>query len=149
IYDMVVRRFISVFYPPAVYEQTVMEARAGKELFAARGRTVKEEGWHAVYAQNGDLSGGWEEEDEEPEEKKIREQLLRPHTRGERLQIDKASLTEGKTKPPARFTEATLLAAMENPVKYMESRDAAAARTLGETGGLGTVATRADIIEKL
>ena len=149
IYDMVVRRFISVFYPPAVYEQTVMEARAGKELFAARGRTVKEEGWHAVYAQNGDLSGGWEEEDEEPEEKKIREQLLRPHTRGERLQIDKASLTAGKTKPPARFTEATLLAAMENPVKYMESRDAAAARTLGETGGLGTVATRADIIEKL
>ena len=51
IYDMVVRRFISVFYPPAVYEQTVMEARAGKELFAARGRTVKEEGWHAVYVQ--------------------------------------------------------------------------------------------------
>ena len=149
IYDMVVRRFISVFYPPAVYEQTVMEARAGKELFAARGRTVKEEGWHAVYAQNGDLSGGWEEDDEEPEENKSREQLLRPHTRGERLQIDKASLTEGKTKPPARFTEATLLAAMENPVKYMESRDAAAARTLGETGGLGTVATRADIIEKL
>ena len=54
-----------------------------------------------------------------------------------------------KTKPPARFTEATLLTAMENPVKYMESQDKKARKTLSETGGLGTVATRADIIEKL
>ena len=59
------------------------------------------------------------------------------------------SLTEGKTKPPAPFNEATLLSAMENPVRYMESGDRAMAKTLGETGGLGTVATRADIIEKL
>ena len=58
-------------------------------------------------------------------------------------------LTAGKTKPPARFNEATLLSAMENPVKYMESRDKTYIRTLGETGGLGTVATRADIIDKL
>ena len=59
------------------------------------------------------------------------------------------SLTEGKTKPPAHFNEATLLSAMENPTAYMESHDKAMAKTLGETGGLGTVATRADIIEKL
>ena len=58
-------------------------------------------------------------------------------------------MTEGKTKPPAPFNEATLLSAMENPVAYMESKDKAMAKTLGETGGLGTVATRADIIEKL
>ena len=57
--------------------------------------------------------------------------------------------TEGKTKPPARFTEGTLLKAMENPVKYMQQKDAKAAKTLQETGGLGTVATRADIIDKL
>ena len=57
-------------------------------------------------------------------------------------------MTEGKTKPPARFTEGTLLSAMENPVKYMESHDKQMAKTLGETGGLGTVATRADIIDK-
>ena len=68
---------------------------------------------------------------------------------GTRLKILKTSLNTGKTKPPARFTEATLLAAMENPVKFMETRDKEAAKTLGETGGLGTVATRADIIEKL
>ena len=59
------------------------------------------------------------------------------------------AMTEGKTKPPAHFNEATLLSAMENPVAYMESQDKAMAKTLGETGGLGTVATRADIIEKL
>ena len=59
------------------------------------------------------------------------------------------TITSGKTKPPARFTEATLLAAMENPVRFMQTKDKAAVKTIGETGGLGTVATRADIIEKL
>ena len=54
-----------------------------------------------------------------------------------------------RAQPPAHFNEATLLSAMENPVKYMQTKDAKAAKTLGETGGLGTVATRADIIEKL
>ena len=54
----------------------------------------------------------------------------------------------GTTRPPAHFNEATLLSAMENPVRYMESRDAKTVKTLGETGGLGTVATRADIIDK-
>lgn len=58
-------------------------------------------------------------------------------------------MTEGKTKPPARFTEATLLSAMENPTKYLESNNRKLAETLKSTGGLGTVATRADIIEKL
>mgnify|MGYP002672211948 CR=1 FL=1 len=61
----------------------------------------------------------------------------------------KISLREGKTKPPARFTEGTLLSAMENPVRYMENRDSSLVKTIGEAGGLGTVATRADIIEKL
>ncbi len=68
---------------------------------------------------------------------------------GEKLKTETLRLKEGKTKPPARFTEATLLAAMENPVKYLSTGDRQAAKTLGETGGLGTVATRADIIEKL
>ncbi|MDF2486280.1 MAG: topoisomerase, partial [Herbinix sp.] len=59
------------------------------------------------------------------------------------------SLTEGKTKPPAPFNEATLLSAMENPIHFLEHKDKEMVKTLGETGGLGTVATRADIIEKL
>lgn len=69
--------------------------------------------------------------------------------KGDRIPVSALTVTEGKTKPPAYFTEGTLVAAMENPVRYMEHRDRTLERTLGETGGLGTVATRADIIEKL
>lgn len=68
---------------------------------------------------------------------------------GASLPVTSLAVTEGKTAPPAYFTEGTLIAAMENPVKYMETRDKTVVKTLGETGGLGTVATRADIIEKL
>lgn len=143
IYDMVVRRFISVLYPPFVYEQVVMEGRANGHTFVANGKVVKAPGYKEVY------EGDPEEDAEETEEHVLKDQRLPVRKKGERLKIEKASLHTGKTKPPARFTEATLLAAMENPVRYMESKDAKAARTLGETGGLGTVATRADIIEKL
>ena len=57
--------------------------------------------------------------------------------------------TSGQTKAPARFNEATLLSAMENPTKYMDTQNKQLADTLKSTGGLGTVATRADIIDKL
>ena len=141
IYDMVIRRFLSVLYPPAVFEQVSMEGQAGGETFAASGRIVKASGWKEIYE-------GSTEEEEETEDR-LKDQRLPELREGEKLLVENASLTTGKTKPPARFTEATLLAAMENPVRFMESHDAKAARTLGETGGLGTVATRADIIEKL
>ncbi|MFR4895188.1 MAG: DNA topoisomerase III [Blautia hansenii] len=137
IYDLVVRRFLSVLYPPFEYEQTTMKASAGGEIFTAKGKIVKQAGWKEVY------EGAWTEEEEEDFQK------LSDIQEGEKLKIERVELTAGKTKPPAPFTEATLLSAMENPVKYMEHADEKAAKTLGETGGLGTVATRADIIEKL
>lgn len=143
IYDMVVRRFLSVLYPPFLYDQVNMEGKAGGHSFSASGKVVKSQGWKEVY------EGSYEEEEEEAEELQPKDQRLPVLKEGERLKIENAALTSGKTKPPARFTEATLLAAMENPVKYLTTRDARAAKTLGETGGLGTVATRADIIEKL
>ena len=142
IYDLVVRRFLSVLYPPCVYMQTSLKGEAAGESFAARGKVMLEQGWRVVYDQQD------KEENEETEES-LREQTLPVMKKGETRNIQKIELTKGKTKPPAYFTEATLLSAMENPVKYMESRDAQAVKTLGETGGLGTVATRADIIEKL
>ena len=145
IYDMVVRRFIAVLYPASQYEQVTMEAKAAGETFAASGKVIKSMGWKEVY------EGGADDdlEDEADDEKKLKDQRLPEMKTGTRLKILKTSLNTGKTKPPARFTEATLLAAMENPVKFMETRDKEAVKTLGETGGLGTVATRADIIEKL
>ncbi len=143
IYDMVVRRFLSVLYPPAVYEQVSMEGTAAGETFAASGRIVKSAGWREVY------EGGWQDEEEEDSSDKLKDQKLPELTEGQILTVEGAALTAGKTKPPARFTEGTLLKAMENPVKYMQQKDAKAAKTLQETGGLGTVATRADIIDKL
>lgn len=142
IYDMVVRRFLSVLYPPFEYEQTSMEAQAVGYTFAASGKRVIHSGWKEVY--EGDYR-----DDEETEEQEMKDQRLPVRTQGERLTVEHSSVKDGKTKPPARFTEATLLAAMENPVKYLSTKDSQAAKTLGETGGLGTVATRADIIEKL
>ena len=141
IYDMVVRRFLSVLYSPFEYEQTSMEGKAAGQSFVASGKTVVSAGWKEVYEG--------ESADDDEEEQTLKDQNLPVLKQGEKLLIDSVRLTTGKTKPPAHFTEATLLAAMENPVKYMSSKDTQAAKTLGETGGLGTVATRADIIEKL
>ena len=145
IYDLVVRRFLAVLMPPFTYDETTMKAEAGEGIFTARGKIVQSQGWKEAY-ETEVFSG--EDEDETAEELP-KEQKLPELKKGEKLKIEKTELTAGKTKPPARFNEATLLSAMENPVKYMESRDKTYIRTLGETGGLGTVATRADIIDKL
>lgn len=148
IYDMVVRRFLSVLYLPFIYEQVSMEGLAAGELFAASGKVVKSAGWKEVY-ENTDTDTDEEDADISDNSQKLKDQKLPQMKKGEKLRIENVSVNIGKTKPPARFTEATLLAAMENPVRFMESHDAKAVKTLGETGGLGTVATRADIIEKL
>lgn len=140
IYDMVVRRFLSVLCPPFEYEQVTMEAEAAEHRFLAKGKIVKNQGWKMAYEQ---------EFEEEAEDEEIRDQILPPRKVGEELPVDRIEFTSGKTKPPARFNEASLLAAMENPVRFVQTKDAQAVKTLGETGGLGTVATRADIIEKL
>ena len=148
IYDLVVRRFISVLYPAYEYEQTSLKGTAAGQSFSSKGNKILTPGWKAVY--ENDSNAHWEDDfDSETHNFSVSGQNLSELKKGEYLTIDRATLTSGKTKPPARFTEATLLSAMENPVKYMESKDAAARKTLGETGGLGTVATRADIIEKL
>ena len=143
IYDMVVRRFLAVLYPPFEYEQVTMEAKAAGESFAASGKVVKNQGWKEVY------EGSFEEAEDEETQRNLKDQQLPRIQQGTRSKVIRVTLTTGKTKPPARFTEATLLAAMENPVKFMETKDKEAVKTIGETGGLGTVATRADIIEKL
>ncbi|WP_294147561.1 DNA topoisomerase III [uncultured Clostridium sp.] len=143
IYDLVVRRFLAVLYPPFEYEQTSLTVKAGGERFTARGEIVKTPGWHEVYEN--------EKQEEDPDEdgQEIKTQKLPDIRKGDVLSGLAFQLTEGKTKAPAPFNEATLLSAMENPAAYMESKDREMVKTLGETGGLGTVATRADIIEKL
>ncbi|RFZ79658.1 DNA topoisomerase III [Lacrimispora amygdalina] len=140
VYDLVVRRFLAVLYPPFEYEQTELEVLIGGETLVARGKTVKAPGWKEVYETP---------DEDEDEEQELKEQNLPSVKKGDLVKGISLALTEGKTKPPAPFNEATLLSAMENPVSYLETKDRDMAKTLGETGGLGTVATRADIIEKL
>lgn len=135
IYNLVVKRFLSVMLPPYEYEQTTIKVNINGEIFLAKGNTTLEKGWKALY-QREDLDD--EEGTQELPKLKV----------NDKLNIRKIELTKKQTTPPGRFNEGTLLSAMENPHKYINvGKDAA--KTLGETGGLGTVATRADIIEKL
>lgn len=169
IYDLVVRRFLAVMYPAYEYEQTSVVVEIGSESFVAHGNIVKNEGWKVVYESgnsfngigSGSAAGFWTDFDDDEDSvvnsnRSAREmqnldknQKLPELKEGDRILGLSFLITEGKTKPPARFNEATLLSAMENPAAYMESKDKAMVKTIGETGGLGTVATRADIIEKL
>lgn len=120
IYDLVVRRFAAVLYPPCEYEQTTLKGICGGETFSAKGKIMKQPGWQAAY----------EDFQEEEAEEDIREQLLPEIKEGTKELVTRVKVNEGQTKPPAYYNEATLLTAMEK-------------------GGLGTVATRADIIDKL
>lgn len=140
IYDLVVKRFLAVLFPPFEYEQLTLRAKMGDENFVARGKRIIRSGWKEVYENRY--------EDEESTDD-IKEQILPHIEKGDILTVKLIAQTSGQTKPPARFTEATLLSAMENPTKYMETNNKQLADTLKSTGGLGTVATRADIIDKL
>ncbi|UPW83549.1 DNA topoisomerase III [Lysinibacillus sp. Ag94] len=140
IYDLVVKRFLAVFYPAHEFEQLTLRAKIGNESFIARGKTIVTAGWKEVYENRFD--------DEENQDD-LKEQVFPRIENGATLEVRLIAQTSGQTKPPARFTEATLLSAMENPTKYLQTNDKQLADTLKSTGGLGTVATRADIIDKL
>ncbi|PGC21521.1 DNA topoisomerase III [Bacillus wiedmannii] len=140
IYDLVVKRFLAVLFPAFEYEQLTLRTKVGNETFIARGKTVLHAGWKEVYENR------FEDDDVTDD---VKEQLLPHIEKGDTLAIKLIMQTSGQTKAPARFNEATLLSAMENPTKYMDTQNKQLADTLKSTGGLGTVATRADIIDKL
>jgi DNA topoisomerase III len=140
IYDLVVKRFLAVLFPAFEYEQLTLRAKIGEENFVARGKTILSTGWKEVYENR------FEDEDAADD---LKEQILPRIEKNDTLNVKIIAQTSGQTNPPARFNEATLLSAMENPAKYMETNNKQLAETLKSTGGLGTVATRADIIDKL
>ena len=135
IFDLVVKRFLAVLSKPFVYEQTTLTAKIGSETFVAKGKRVLSLGFKEIYSH----------QDEEADD----HQNLPLVEVGMVLPISKIIQTSGRTQPPAYFNEATLLSAMENPARFMNGASSDVVKTLNETGGLGTVATRADIIEKL
>lgn len=118
IYDMVIRRFLAVLYPPCEYEETKITGKIGQDTCTAKGIHMLTPGYREVF----------ETEADEPDSDTVH--IAKAMVSGEVYPVERLSLTEGKTKPPSRYTEGTLIAEMEKQ-------------------GLGTVATRADIIEKL
>lgn len=140
IYDLVVRRFIAVLSAPFEYDEVQVKITVGRYNFYTKGQSVKSAGWRALY----DSSLADDDDDAEPD---LTAQRLPALSQGAAASVKEVRVCAGKTSPPARYTEATLLTAMENPASQVEDgrlRDA-----LKSAGGLGTPATRADIIEKL
>ncbi|WP_046226190.1 DNA topoisomerase III [Paenibacillus dauci] len=131
LYDLIARRFISLFYPAARYDTVQVIAQAAEEQFHAKGVTVKDSGWKMVYGDQ------WEDDEDEEssdsvkaQERQTATQTLPELQQGDTLMIRRTQVQNGRTMPPKRYTEAALLSQMEKH-------------------GLGTPATRADIIEKL
>jgi len=130
LYDLVVRRFLAVFYPAAEYLQTTRITRVGEHQFKTEGKVLENPGWLAVYGR----AGGEENEN------------LPPITPDEKVPVREIDVQANQTKPPPRYTEATLLSAMEGAGKLVEDDELRAAMA---AKGLGTPATRAAIIEGL
>ncbi len=139
LYDLIARRFITVLYPPYRYDQTTLVTETEGERFYSTGKVVKEMGWRAVTsaALGAEKSG---------DEDALPMQTLTRQKKGEQKVVKNCKLKKSKTQPPPRYTEATLLTAMESPGKFIEDEEL---RESIKQGGLGTPATRAEIIEKL
>ena len=140
IYDMVARRFLAVFHPAARFERTVVETRVAEHLFRSRGKVMIEAGWRAAYGESVDSLKEPGVGDEEAE------QALPALRVGQTVQCTEAEALAKRTKPPARYSEGTLLRAMETAGKLVEDDEAAEAM---KDAGIGTPATRAATIERL
>src|ERR671916_1243304 len=134
VYDLVARRFLAVFFPPARFENTTVVTEVRKETFLSRGRVVLEAGGRALYP---DGVGG-KKEKEPP--------VLPPIEAGQKWDVAKTGVKEGETKPPPRYSESALLGAMETAGKLVEDEEL---RQQMKDSGLGTPATRAATIERL
>ena len=130
LYDMVVKRFLAVFYPPAEFMVTTRISVAAGHSFQTNGKVMVKPGWLAVYGR-------------EAQEDDANLVAVKP---GEKVQIENVDVNALKTKPPARYTEATLLSAMEGAGKLIDDEDM---REAMQEKGLGTPATRAQTIEGL
>jgi len=143
IYDMVVRRFLAVFHPDARWEDTEVVTEAGGERFRTRGRRLVDAGWRAAYGESAEAPP---DDAPEAQAEEDDDQTLPPIAADERGACEEAAARELQTRPPPRYTEASLLSAMESAGRTIEDEEL---REAMKEGGLGTPATRADTIEKL
>ena len=139
IYDLVAKRFLSVFHPEAVYERTRIETTVEERVFRTSGRVLLQAGWKEVYGELGRDSEGSEDDSGG-------DQTLPAVEQGEEVETRSVEALEKETQPPRRFTEASLLGAMETAGKDISDADL---REAMKDSGIGTPATRASIIERL
>jgi DNA topoisomerase III len=139
IYDLVVRRFLAVFHPDAVFENTRVETTVAEHVFRTRGKRILVPGWRGVYGETADV-------DERTDEDEGREQRLPELEHGERSAVREVASQAKETKPPRRHTERSLLDMMETAGKLVDDEEL---REAMKESGIGTPATRAAIIERL
>jgi DNA topoisomerase-3 len=142
IYDMVARRFLAVFHPEAVFENTRLETTVAEHVFRTRGRVLLVAGWRGVYGEEA-LEGGDRSASDDDEGGP---QTLPKLERGEAVDTKDVAAEEKVTKPPRRYSDASLLAAMETAGKLVDDDEL---REAMKDSGIGTPATRAAIIERL
>ncbi len=138
IYDLVVRRFLAIFHPDAVFENTRVETTVAEHVFRTRGKVLLVAGWRAVYGEQPDA--------EQSDDDEGREQQLPKLARGEQVEVADIGSEEKETKPPARYNDNSLLGAMETAGKLVDDEEL---REAMKESGIGTPATRAAIIERL
>jgi DNA topoisomerase-3 len=143
IYDLVVRRFLAVFHPEAVFENTRIETTVSEHVFRTRGKVLLVPGWRGVYGEGvtADAAAGNQDEDDEGTD-----QQLPKLEQGEQSKVQRVALDAKETKPPRRYSDGSLLDAMETAGKLVDDEEL---REAMKDSGIGTPATRAAIIERL
>jgi DNA topoisomerase III len=139
VYDLVVRRFLAIFHPDAVFENTRVETTVAEHVFRTRGRRILVPGWRGVYGETADV-------DERTDDDEGREQRLPELQQNERSAVREVASEAKETKPPRRHTERSLLDMMETAGKLVDDEEL---REAMKESGIGTPATRAAIIERL
>jgi DNA topoisomerase-3 len=143
IFDLIARRFLAVFHPPARYARTTVVTLVEEERFRSRGKVTLEAGWRGVYGLLSDADAQQQRQDEEGENESAE---LPPLEQGQTVKCASAEVEAKETKPPPRYSEATLLSAMETAGKLIDDEEL---REAMKESGLGTPATRAETIETL
>jgi DNA topoisomerase-3 len=141
IYDLVVRRFLAAFHPEAVFENTRVETTVATHVFRTRGKLLLVPGWRGVYGETADLEDAAAKDEDEG-----REQRLPRLNKGEGANVLEVTSEEKETKPPQRYSDGSLLRAMETAGKLVDEEEL---REAMKESGIGTPATRAAIIERL
>lgn len=144
IYEMIVRRFLSIFYPPAVYQKTAITFSIGKEKFFVNSKYLLEEGYLPV-AQLSFLKQNKDEEKKRLEEEAL-SNAMKNLKKGMKVSVSDLFIKEGETSPPKRYNSGSLILTMENAGQFIEDEDL---RAQIKGSGIGTSATRAEILKKL